>query len=48
MSCYLNVNLSKINPEGKFKFPGEKYEPIRLRELQRLRIDRDFTTSAVL
>ena len=21
MSCYLNINLSKFNPEGKFKFP---------------------------
>ena len=23
ISCYLNINLSKFNPEGKFEFPGE-------------------------
>ena len=23
MSCYLNINRSKFNPEGKFKFTGE-------------------------
>ena len=42
MSCYLNINRSKFNPEGKLKL---KYEPIRLRELWRLQIDRDYTTN---
>ena len=38
MSYYLNINLSKFNPE--IKISRGKYEPIRLQALQRLRIDK--------
>ena len=42
MSCYLNINLSKFNPEKKFKFPWEKIKQSDYRNYE------DYGLSAIL